>query len=67
MREGRVVALARFVSSDVYVFYNAEGGITCMLCQFMPTTEVHHEKGSPFEGLNGTMSILITTPTHELK
>jgi hypothetical protein len=47
------MALARFVSSDVYVFYDVEGGITCMLCQFMPTTEVHHhEKGSPFECMN---------------
>jgi hypothetical protein len=46
------MALARFGFSDVYVFYDVKGGITCMLCQFMPTSEV---QGSPFERLNGAI------------
>jgi len=48
------MSLARWIEGDVYVFYDATGGITCMCCRFMPLAEVRHEKGSVFEFLNGS-------------
>lgn len=49
------MALARWIEGDVYVFYDTAGGVTCMLCRFMPLREVQHDEGSPFSSLNGCM------------